>query len=66
MINEFFKKKICKYMKLIINIIRPKTSDESQFHQPPQEPSCAAHHEPKYKVIVRVRLIQIRKFKIYL
>ena len=27
--------------------IKQSVSDESQFHQPPQEPSWKAHHAPK-------------------
>lgn len=30
-----------------MRIVRPKTSDASQAHQPPQEPSWYAHHDPK-------------------
>jgi hypothetical protein len=35
----------------------PKTSDASQFHQPPQVPSWSAHHapNPKAKVVNLVR-----------
>jgi hypothetical protein len=35
-------------LKIIDKLInRPKTSDASQFHQPPQVPSCKAHQLPK-------------------
>jgi hypothetical protein len=30
-----------------VNITNPNTSDASQFHHPPHEPSCKAHQEPK-------------------
>lgn len=43
--------KICKSSSKEVNIIKPNTSDASQFHQPPQEPSCIAHQEPKYKEV---------------
>lgn len=32
-------------------IIKPKNSEESQFHHPPQDPSWSAHQLPKYKAI---------------
>lgn len=30
----------------------PNTSEGSQFHQPPHEPSCNAHQLPKNNVII--------------
>lgn len=42
--NFEWKKNNNKYI-----IIKPKNSDESQFHHPPQDPSCNAHQLPKYK-----------------
>jgi len=44
-------------------MISPKTSDESQFHQPPHDPSWTAHQDPKYNVIVNIKFIVIRQFK---
>ena len=35
---------------------KPNSSDESQFHQPPQVPSCKAHqlpHKREMKLIVK-------------
>ena len=43
-----------------INIIKPNTSEGSQFHQPPHEPSCKAHHPPKARVIKRVKPAHIK------
>ncbi len=36
-----------KKKKEKININKPKTSEASQFHHPPQEASCIAHQLPK-------------------
>lgn len=33
-----------------MKITSPKTSEKSQFHQPPQEPSCRAHQLPSKSV----------------
>lgn len=53
-INLFLKKPNCfrciidKYWSITRS---PRTSDGSQFHHPPQDPSCIAHQDPKHNVI---------------
>ena len=40
----------------------PKTSDGSQFHQPPHVPSCKAHQLPKNKasrLVVSTTLVEL-------
>jgi hypothetical protein len=46
--------------------IKPKTSEASQFHQPPHVPSCNAHQLPKNKAKtltarIRIKFLLIRK-----
>ena len=48
--------------KIINNKIKPKTSEASQFHQPPHEPSWRAHQLPKNKVIVIKNICTLRTF----
>jgi len=41
---------------------RPNTSEGSQFHQPPQVPSCNAHQLPKksaIKFIFKIFLVKL-------
>ena len=42
---------------------RPKVSDESQFHHPPQVHSCNAHQEPKNNDIRLSKVIFFREEK---
>jgi len=41
----------CRATRTTKDTSRPKVSDESQFHQPPQVPSCNAHQLPKKRAI---------------
>ena len=41
----------CIWSKLTNVKSNPRTSDGSQFHQPPQVPSCKAHQLPKNKAV---------------
>lgn len=66
---------MCIWLKKKINSSRPKVSDASQFHQPPQELSCKAHQLPKNKekkfekkriykkLIIEIKLDSLKKVK---
>jgi hypothetical protein len=57
--------RVWKHNNKKVNINRPKTSDASQFHQPPQDPSCNAHQDPRYKDIDSVNQYKFIFFKIF-
>ena len=54
---------ICVKNKIISRGPKPKVSDESQFHHPPQVHSCNAHHEPRNNDIRFNKIIFFRKEK---